>query len=374
MISFDKRKALTSLSPFISKIVSSKSPLPICEFVLIEINKGEDVMRMTCTEGNLTGTARITLSQFAEEDFKVCVQARLLQDMLKSLPDGEVTLFVKEKGAFLRWSSGESMLYTAEPTDFPNTYPINEPTVDGSLKVSSLALSLKCVAGATADESFGRPALSSILFDSLNGTMNLVASDSHQLICASFPSVLPVGNFLLPEQGAGLLNAVLAVTESDTVKVTCNNSHARFEMDDFSVTSTLVAAKFPKYSGVIPQNPPGILLIERTRLIQIIKRASVFCDKATGAIGLTFSPGNLKITSEDLGYGMNLNESICCEYTGPEVSMKVKAALLVDVLNSILGERVEIGVTESLRPLRFRPDASENKEETQVAVLMPAGK
>ena len=374
MISFDKRKALTSLSPFISKIVSSKSPLPIYEFVLIEVNKGEDIMRMTCTEGNLTGTARITLSQFAEEDFKACVQARLLQDMLKSLPDGEVTLSLKEKGAFLRWGSGESMLYTAEPTDFPNTYPINEPIVDGNLKVSSLALSLKCVAGATADESFGRPALSSVLFDSLNGTMNLVASDSHQLICASFPSVLPVGNFLLPEQGAGLLNAVLAVTESNTVKVTCNNSHARFDMDDFSITSTLVSAKFPKYSGVIPQNPPGILIIERTRLIQTVKRASIFCDKATGAISLAFSPGNLKITSEDLGYGMNLNESINCEYTGPEVSMKVKAALLVDVLNSVLGDRVEIGVTESLRPLRFRPDASESKEETQVAVLMPSGK
>jgi DNA polymerase-3 subunit beta len=372
MISFDRKKTMAALTPLISKIVTSKSPYPICEFVLIEVRKGEDLMYLTCTDCNLSGTARVTLSQCAGEDFKVCVQARLLQDMLKSLPDGEVTLSVKDGTAFLRWNSGESILSTAEPADFPNTYAITEPVIQGRMKRSSLATSLRTVIKAAAEESFGRPALASVLFDSLSGSLNLVASDSQQLICASFPSELPDGNFLLPNPGAGLLNVILAATESDVVDVVCSKSHARFDMDDFSFTSTLVAAKFPKYQGVIPQGPPGILLIDRQRLVQIIKRASIFCSKETGCISLSFSPGNLKIASEDLGYGMNLKESADCEYSGPEINMKVKAGLLVDILHSIPGERIEIGITESIRPLRFRPETPETEGETQLAVLMPA--
>lgn len=374
MISFDKKKTFRVLAPLVSRIVSNKSPYPISDFVLIEVSKGKDIMHLSCTDGNLTGTARVTLEQCAAENFKICVAARLLLELLKILPDGELTLYSKDNGAFLRWDSGESMLSTVDPYDFPSAYVISEPKGNGSMKISSLAASLKSVAGAAADESFGRPALSSILFDSQNGTLNLVASDSHQLICASFPSGLPEGSFLLPSQGASLLSLITLTSEDSVLTVTYNDSHARFDMEDFSITSTLVSAKFPKYQGVIPQSPPGILLIERQRLIQIIRRASVFCSKATGSISLSFSPGNLKITSEDLGYGMNLNESVDCEYTGPEISMKVKADLLVDVLHSITAERIEIGVTEAVRPLRFRPEKPEKEDETQVAVLMPAGK
>ena len=369
MLTIDKQKLLAGLAP-LSRVATSKSH-PIYEYVLLECGKEEDVLCLTCTNGDLSAVARVTMTQSAPEAFQECVQARLLLDMLKSLANGEIVITKTDKGLSIDWGSGKSSLCTADPNDFPNTYLIAEPTLKGTQNIRSLQRALKSAIGATADESFGRPALSSVNFDSDGVTMNLVASDSHQLVCASMESSLPKGSFLLPYPAAHLLGFVLPSSESNMIDISADDSHVRFDTDDFSVFSALVKAKFPNYRLVIPDSPSGCLLIERDRLTQIFRRASVFTDKTAGSVSLTLADGKMMIASEDVGYGMSLNETVVCDYSGPEVSVMVKAAMLIDVLGSINAEKIELGITAPLKPLRIQPETPEFEGETQVAVLMP---
>lgn len=372
MISIDKQKLLSGFAPM-AKVTTSKSH-PIYEYVLIECKKGEDVLHLTCTNGDLTVISRIQLTECAEKDFCTCVQAKLFGDMLRSLPNGEVVLGVNDKDAFLDWGTGKSTLFTAESADFPNTYLVSDPLLKGDLRISGLRQALKSVAKATADEDFGRPALSSVFFDSKDGILNVVASDSHQLVCGTLPSTLPDGNILLPDAAAHLLFVILVISESNVVEMTSNNSHVRFDTEDFSIISTLVKAKFPNYRAVIPENPAGRLYVEKEQILHTAKRAAIFCNKSTGSIGLEFNPGKIRIYSEELAYGMSLNETVYCEYDGPSINMMVKAEMMIDVLSIINADRIEIGVTEAMRPLRIQPEKLENKDESQVAVIMPTAK
>lgn len=372
MLTIDRQKLLAVLNPLI-RVTTSKSH-PIYEYVLLQCEKGEDVLHLTCTNGDLSATARVTMTQSAPAAFQECVQAKLLLDMLKSLANGEILVSKTDKGICIDWGSGKSSLYTADPNDFPNNYIVPEPKLKGSLNVRSLQRALKSAMGATADEDFGRPALSSVNFDSDGVTLNLVASDSHQLVCASMESSLPKGAFLLPYPAAHLLGSILASSESNVIDVSVDDTRVRFDTDDFSVFSALVRAKFPNYRAVIPDNPAGCLHIERERITQIFKRAFIFANKNSGSVSLTLSEGRMKIASEDVGYGMSLNEDITCDYSGPEVSVMVKAAMLIDVLGSINAEKVELGITAPLKPLRVQPDTPEFEGETQVAVIMPTSR
>ena len=372
MLTIDRQKLLTALTPLM-RVTTSKSH-PIYEYVLLECKKDEDVLRLTCTNGDLDAVACVTLTQCSAEDFVGCVQAKLFLDMLKSLANGEILIGKTDKGLSIDWGSGKSSLYTADPNDFPNTHIVPEPKLKGSLNIRCLQRALKSAIGATADEDFGRPALSSVNFDSDGVTLNLVASDSHQLVCASLESSLPKGAFLLPYPAAQLLGSILASSESNVIDISVDETRVRFDTEDFSVFSALVRAKFPNYRLVIPENPAGYLHIERERITQIFKRAFIFTNKTSGSVSLTLSDGKMKVASEDVGYGMCLNEEVACDYSGPEVSVMVKAAMLIDVLGSINADKVELGITAPLKSLRVQPETPEFEGETQVAVLMPTTK
>ena len=96
MLTIDKQKLLAGLAP-LSRVTTSKSH-PIYEYVLLECGKEEDVLRLTCTNGDLSAVARVTMTQSAPEAFQECVQAKLLLDMLKNLANGEIVITKTDKG------------------------------------------------------------------------------------------------------------------------------------------------------------------------------------------------------------------------------------------------------------------------------------
>ena len=369
MLTVNKKDLQKALSP-LAKIVSA-SGMPIYEFVLLNCKKGESIMDVTCSNGNVFLTIKFALDHCSQEGFAVCTGYRLLTDLLKQLPDTELLLETKEDRLHLDWGSGKSTLYTTDWRDFPAPSLIKTSSFDGYVHSGALLRALSCVAGATANEDFGRPALSSVLFDSSNEKLNLVASDTHQLICASLPASLTEGMVLLPFPAANSLKAVLTDFADVNIDITADDSHVCLRCDAFSLTSNVVSAKFPNYKAVIPDNPQGTVVIENSLLIKAIKRAYVFSNKAVGNIKLSFSEGKIDIQTEDVGYGMRIHESIPCDYSGQEIIMMVNAPLLVDVLRSISSENVEIAVTAPLRPLRIRPEVTERENETRVALVMP---
>ena len=60
MLTIDRQKLLTALTPLM-RVTTSKSH-PIYEYVLLECKKDEDVLRLTCTNGDLDAVACVTLT------------------------------------------------------------------------------------------------------------------------------------------------------------------------------------------------------------------------------------------------------------------------------------------------------------------------
>lgn len=372
MIKIDRNTLIKRIQPLLR--VATTKGLPIYECVLMEAKKDEDTIRLSCTNGDIAVTCTMPLPEKSAKHFLTCVPARLLADMFKQLPDGIVTLEGTEQGLSVNWGAGKSSLYTVDWRDFPSTQKIKEEKTKGNVKNETLSRALKSVICATADESYGRPALSSINFDSVNNTLNIVASDSHQLMCASMKAEITDSVFLLPESAAQVLKSILSEIEEDLMDIICDEGHAQFSSGDYTMNSTLVNARFPKYKGIIPTNPDGIMTIDRALLIGTLKRSLVFADKINNNVRLSFSTGRLTINANDLIYGMQSTDQLECDYTGPDICLGIKGPTLLGILLSIQGDQIELGVTGGMKPLRIKPAGQQANEDSLVAVLMPSVK
>ena len=113
------------------------------------------------------------------------------------------------------------------------------------------------------------------------------------------------------------------------------------------------------------------MVIEKDLLTGILRRMNVFCSKAISAVRLVFTEHSLTVESQDLAIGATGKESIATDYSGPDVIMNVKVPLMLETLSSIESPKVDIGVTETLRPLVIRPASKYLEKEPVVALLMP---
>ena len=198
MLKLARNALLLNLAPLTR--VSSVKGLPIYEFVHIRHRKDSGKLTLRCMDGDVSLSSCYEPEIKNENDFDTCVPARLLLDMLKQLPAGEITLSLSkdETNLQIEWKSGKSHLYTTSWTDFPDDPKIEDTHQNIKTKANDLLKAIKNVIGATADDMI-RPALTSICFDLLDNQLNLVASDSRQMICSTIPAAFPDGRFLLPE-------------------------------------------------------------------------------------------------------------------------------------------------------------------------------
>lgn len=352
---------------------STAKGLPIYDFVLFKCKKGETAVSMTCADGNVVLSTTINANDPSDADSNFCVPARLLLDIIKQLPQGDVSLSLQNGGLNLEvnWGSGKSSLFTADWKDFPDTPAINSDAIPFSINQAEMVRCLNNVTGATADDSYGRPALASVNFDCENGILNIVASDSHQLICASCDTNMKDGSFLLPESTALLLARTVPADNEKTATVISDDNHVRFTTDEFVLTSKLVCGKFPKYRTIIPDKTEGTTVIEKDLLLKTVKRMNVFSDRETATLDFFFSEGKILIKAENLILGMCAEDTISCDYAGDSIELRLKVPYLVNILNSIKSNLLEIGVSVNSRPLRIQPSQEQRDKEKTVAILMP---
>lgn len=370
MLKFDKDVLLKKILPLLR--VATTKGLPIYEFLQFALpHDNTAIVHVTATDGKTFLTVKVPTLENPTGDTFTCISSRLLVDLLKTLPTGEVTMDNKdcEQNIKICWPSGKSSLYVAHYGDFPNVNKVAGDKMLMTFNQKKLCNAILKAIPATADEDYGRPALASLYFDCKDNLFNVVASDSHRLVLTSYPMEVSEGNFLLPEKAAIVLKGIL--THDEDVEILADEGHVLFRTKDYELVSNLVVAKFPKYKDIIPKDCPSRMVIEKDLLTGILRRMNVFCNKAISVVRLVFTEHSLTVESQDLAIGAAGRESIVTDYSGPDVTMNIKVPLMLETLSSIDSPKVDVGVTETLRPLVIRPASEYLEDEPVVALLMP---
>ena len=353
----------------VAKAIPAKSPLPILENFLFNL-KG-NTLEITASDSELTLRTSIEVESTVEEGM-IAVPAKHMMDLLKELPDQPLTISTSNESSFVcSWASGESTLPYFPAEDYPEITGTDDTAVTLQFPAQSLVDGISSTIYATADDEI-RPAMNGILFDIDMTSTTLVASDSHKLICYTTADVKASekASFILHKKPAGILKAIIG-KDAETVDIAFDSKNATFRFGATEVICRLVVGKYPKYRDVIPQNNSNILRINRTQLLNTVRRVSVCSNKASNHIKFELKQGQVEITAQDLGFALAAYEKVNCEYNGAELSIGFKSSFLIEMLTNIECNSLVMKFADSKRAALLIPSEEEENSEKICGILMP---
>src|SRR5829696_3971455 len=160
-----------------SRWVSARSTIQLLGGILLEADNGS--VRLSATDMELS--LQTTAPAEVEEGGRVVIPARIFNDVVRSLPGGELTLVYERSEGVVRLAARENeyriRAYAAE--DFPQLPKLNEA---GAFKMSGEALVEtveKVSRSYSRDET--RPVLTGILVSFEENRVRMVTTDSYRL-------------------------------------------------------------------------------------------------------------------------------------------------------------------------------------------------
>ncbi|MBE6231352.1 MAG: DNA polymerase III subunit beta [Bacteroidales bacterium] len=353
----------------VAKAIPAKSPLPILENFLFVLK--DRTLEITASDSELTLRTLIEVESTIEEG-RIAVPAKHMMDLLKELPDQPLTINTSSESSFVcSWASGESTLPYFPAEDYPEIAGTDETAVRIQFPAHSLTEGISSTIYATADDEI-RPAMNGILFDIDTSSTTLVASDSHKLICYTTSDVKASekASFILHKKPAGILKAIIG-KDVETVDITFDSKNAVFSFGQTVVICRLVVGKYPKYRDVIPQNNSNILRINRTQLLNTVRRVSVCSNKASNHIKFDLKNGNLMISAQDLGFSIAAHETIQCQYDGEELTIGFKSPFIIEILSNMNCGEIVMKFLDSKRAALIVPAEDEEDSEKICGIIMP---
>lgn len=356
-------------------VADRKSSMPILSNVLLSTESTKK-LRLAATDLYLGVTAIAPAS--IQKGGSVALAARTLFDIVKALPEGEVTLKV---GSDLQTTIEQGRIHYKIPglpgDDFP---PIPNP---GDAEMTSLDADLLAeLIGLTSysmSSDDTRPHLAGTMFQGDGKTVRMVTTDGHRLSKAeqALDEDSPMLDFsmLVPHKGVGELKRVVddAKTaakggdETPSVQVATAGGNAFFQSGELLLSVKLADEQFPPYDKVIPQQQSKRMVCGRAKLIDSLRRISLVANDKSGGVQLHLEPGMLKIQSQspDVGEG---TEEVEIDYADEPISVGFNARYLLDALGALPHDEVAIELSGSLDPGVIKPVG---QGVDYVGVIMP---
>jgi len=355
----------------LSRVISSKNTLPILDNYLFKL----DGKTMEITASDLETTMVTTLElENTSGSGAIAIPAKLITDSLREFPDQPLTFTINTDTFVVSISSenGQFSVMGQHGEDFPQLPKIKaDRSVSLTLKTSALVSGITSTLFATADDEL-RPVMNGIFIELGPEDMTFVASDAHKLVRYKRKDVnsQAAASFILPKKPAGLLKNLLAKGQED-VSIEFDDKNAFFSLPAFQLVCRLVEGNYPSYNSVIPVDNPNRILIDRVKLLNTVKRVSVFSNQASNLIRLSLKGNRLTVSAQDLDFATSAVEELICQYNGDEMEIGFKSLFMVEILNNIQSSEVSIELSDPSRAGLFIPFNKENEQEDVLMLLMP---
>lgn len=354
----------------VSKAIPSKSSLPILENFLFSLK--EDKLEITASDSDLTLRTSLTVDSTQEEGC-VAVPAKHVTDLLKALPDQPIGISTNESSSTFEctWSNGNSSLPFFPGEDYPQINGVSDSATKITVPADTLIDGINGTIYATADDEM-RPAMNGIFFDIDIESSTLVASDSHKLICYTTPEIKAQekSSFILHKKAASVLKSILG-RDGGEIVLAFDENNVNISFGESIMICRLVIGKFPRYREVIPQNNSNLLRIDRSQLLNVIKRISVCANKASNHIKFDLKQGQVEVSAQDLGFAIAAYEKVPCNYNGDDLTIGFKSSFLIDILSNMTCDNLVMKFADARRAALIVPSEEEEESENMCGIIMP---
>ena len=326
---------------------SRTGTLPVLSGVRLEV-RGDT---LTVTGTDLELSIRLTVAVGGERDGAVVVPARLVADIVRSLPSGAVEVALGEDEVSISAGRSQFSIRPLGLDDYPvQVEPATEPV---TLSSSAVAEALRQVVRAASTDD-ARAVLTGVLIAAEDDGVRLVATDSYRLAVRDLAEtdILSAGQkVLVPSRALQELQRVLGGAEQLEVRLGARD--AVFESGGTRLTTRLIEGEYPNYRNLLPSSYPNTLTVGRESLLEALRRVKILAQDAT-PVRLHLGGETLRLSAitQDVG---TASEEIDASYDGAEMTVAFNPDYLSAGVDAIDAEEVTLSTLDPMKPAVVRP-------------------
>ena len=328
-----------------SRAAASKSPIPALEGLLLEAGSALRVTGFDLKLGIYTD-----IPADVAEPGTIVLNAKLLGDMVRSLPDDVVTIAVDDSHmAKITCGKANFDLMGSSAEDFPelpsvdhqNTFTIGQGTLRTMIAQTVFAVS----------DNESRPVYTGSLFEVEEGKLTLVSVDGYRLALRREEITggsLNAASFIVP--GISLSNLEKICPDSEeNVTIALDSKHVSFRFGDTVMVSRRLDGEFMNYKKTVPTAFNVNLTVERTALVRSVERVSlVVDDRSKNPIRCTLGDGVIDINCLT-GLG-RAQDSCLCEGQGGGMEIGFNNRYLLDALRAAPADKLMLRFNSGSSP------------------------
>jgi len=344
------------------KAVPSKTTMPILECILMDATTNQ--IKFTTNDMEL-GIETIVEGTI-EEKGKVALDAKIFYEIIRRLPDNDVTIKTDDKYAAtitcekakfnIPGKSGEDFAYLPMiEKDEPLT--ISQYTLKEMIRQTIFSIAVN----------ENNKLMTGELFEIKNNCLKVVSLDGHRISIRkmSLKKDYSDRKVVVPGKTLSEVSKILSGEVDDQVSIYFTKNHILFEFDQTMVVSRLIEGEYFRIDQMLSSDYETKLKINKKEFLDCIDRATLLVrevDKKPIIINITDDDMELRIDSA-MG---SMNEEIDIEKEGKDIMIGFNPKFLIDALRVIDDETVTIYLVNPKAPCFIRDD-----EENYTYLILP---
>lgn len=305
---------------------------------------------------------QFTLSVGGDTDGQGLISARVLNDIVRVMPSGKVTIEVAGDNAIITGGRSQFTVPTLNAVEFPRMAPSSGEPVPVTSADFKAALA-QVVPAASIDAQ--KHHLSAVLMTATAGGIRLVATDGYRLAMRDIAGTNPTSadSFLIPARALAELQRLLDM--STEISVRFNDLDASFQSPTMILTTRLINSEYPPYEQIIPKANPNTAIVNRGELLDALRRTRVLASDLA-PVRVQMSSEGMRLTVQ-LTDGSTSVEDIDARFEGEDITVAFNSEYLATGVDACTTDEVSISTSAPNKPALVTPVG----DNSYLYLLMP---
>ena len=364
-----EKALLVSAISVASRTVAPKSAIPSLEGLLVKAG-----VKVMLTGYNLETGITVGVPADIAEPGECIMPARLFFDIIRKLPDDEVTVSVDESfRVSIRGGISSFTITAMTAEDDPEL-----PDVESEKGIPVPQRELREMISGTifsASENMARPIHTGCLFEIADESVTVVAVDGYRLALRRYIPEQPLERtvkFVAPAAALKEVEKILDDTDDPAV-IYLGTKHILFMIGDATLVCRILEGEFLDWRRVLPQNNPIKVAANVREVTDSIERVSlVISEKIKSPVRCTFGHNTADFrTTSTIG---EAHDMCSTAGDGKDLEIGFNSRYLLDALRAVPTPEVSLELINGLSPIVLNPcDGSGKFSYMVLPVRLKAG-
>lgn len=359
-LSFNKTE-LVDATNIVLKAVSSKTTMPILTCILIEAENDE--IKMTGNDLELAIETKVK-GVIAEEG-KIAVDAKLFSDIIRKLPEGEIT--ITENREMINISGGKSN-FDIQGRGADEFTKLPSIKTDEYICVSEFTLKevvRQTIFSIAANDN--NKMMSGELFEINGDNLKVVSLDGHRISIRNVKlrETYNPKKVIIPGKTLLEISRIIPGNADSDVYIFFSDNYVIFEYGDTVVLSRLIEGEYFKVDKMISTDYEVKITVNKREFLDSIERSLLLVresDRKPIVLGIEEGKMDVSMTTV-IG---SLKEEIEIAKEGKDIKIGFNPRFLSDAMKAIDDEEINIYMVNSKSPCFIR-----DAEDSYIYLILP---